>query len=728
MKRLYFLIIIAGFLFPYKLLAQCFVNISTNPKNTTQLDCTHGSLTLTANATGRGRITYLWNTKKTISSIRVSDSDKYIVTINDALGCKASSSITIKKNITKPTVTAQALPDTICYGNTSILRASGAKNYLWKPGSYKSTPYAVSPKLTTLYTVTGTASNGCIGTNNIKVVVRPQLKASMTGPRFVCRNPSQPVVKFTGSGGTRPYTFHYNIDSGSAVSITTIGMDTAVAVSAPLTSADTLHYHLTSVSDGSGCTLALNKTKNLTIIILPATVTAQASRDTICRGDITTLAAFGADSLQWLPDSIKGATINVRPDSTQTYTVAGIASNGCAATDSIKVVVRTLPTAIISAITSVCQNDSQFPVRFTGSGGTRPYTFTYNVNSGTANLITTVGTNTTVADSSSTAKVGTFIYHLMLVNDSSGCRQIQTDSVNITVNPIPSKPDFTSLSRYPDSVTLQLCGGSENINFNINSPSSGISYKWTSTANPSMLVIRDTIHANTVVSFAYPGKDTINAIAINATGGCTDTVSQVVQVDNANSGIDKRKIFLKQPGNLLIYPDNSLTGYQWGYDTIMRTSPGSAFGLPVPVQDQVYQFFIPSPKFIDSANNLLDTTHYLYWVMLQNAGCYTRVYYNGPYANRAIPVASPDNIVQLQVIPNPNNGKFRISLKGNIYGKMDAKIYNPMGQVVFGKSFMKIVPNVTEIFNTGNLPGGFYSLILQSSDLKQVVSHFVIQR
>ena len=182
-----------------------------------------------------------------------------------------------------------------------------------------------------------------------------------------------------------------------------------------------------------------------------------------------------------------------------------------------------------------------------------------------------------------------------------------------------------------------------------------------------------------------------------------------------------------QPGNLLIYPDNTLTAYQWGYDTVTGTSLQPSFGAPVPVQGQVYQHFIPGNKFLNS-NGSLNETNYLYWVLLYNGTCYTRVYYNGPYANRVMGYVPADSTIALQLFPNPNKGNFEIALKGNIYGSINAQIYNSIGQVVFRKNFVKATPNVREKLNTDNLPVGISFLVLYSSDLKTVRSRFVIQR
>lgn len=312
---------------------------------------------------------------------------------------------------------------------------------------------------------------------------------------------------------------------------------------------------------------------------------------------------------------------------------------------------------------------------------------------------------------------------------SDSCRGRDT-TFTITVNPSAPKPNFTSLSRYANKDTLKLCSGSNNINFNINAPVNGIAYKWTSPlTDGTILSIRDTNDANTVVSFIKPGDFIISAIATNiANGGCTDTVSQAVKINTIN-GIDERKIFEKKPGNLLVYPDNSLdilTGYQWGYDSVITSAPNTSFGLPILIHDQVYQFFIPEKRFLE--NNTLDTIRRSYWVLLRQGDCTSKVYYNGPYANRSAQIIPANNEVRVQVFPNPNRGSFEIALKGNIYGSIDAKIYNSMGQVVFSKNFIKMMPEIIENFTANNLPGGLYFIELNSSNLKKIATRFIIQK
>ncbi|HNB82661.1 MAG TPA: hypothetical protein PLP14_11205, partial [Chitinophagaceae bacterium] len=61
-------------------------------------------------------------------------------------------------------------------------------------------------------------------------------------------------------------------------------------------------------------------------------VQATASNSTICSGTSTTLTASGATSYTWQPGGFTGASINVSPLSTTTYTVTGTVTGGCSAT------------------------------------------------------------------------------------------------------------------------------------------------------------------------------------------------------------------------------------------------------------------------------------------------------------------------------------------------------------------------------------------------------------
>jgi hypothetical protein len=59
---------------------------------------------------------------------------------------------------------------------------------------------------------------------------------------------------------------------------------------------------------------------------------------------------------------------------------------------------------------------------------------------------------------------------------------------------------------------------------------------------------------------------------------------------------------------------------------------------------------------------------------------------------------------------------------------MEAKIYNAMGQVVLTDHFNKTTGEVNKKINAAKLSNGLYYLVIRSSDLKKVVTRFIIQQ
>jgi len=101
-----------------------------------------------------------------------------------------------------------------------------------------------------------------------------------------------------------------------------------------------------------------------------------------------------------------------------------------------------LPSATISGTTTVCQNAAGPVITFTGSGGTAPYTFTYNINGGAALTVSTTGTNLFVTVSVNTSNAGNFNYNLTSVQDSATppVSQVVSGTAVITIKPQPNAP------------------------------------------------------------------------------------------------------------------------------------------------------------------------------------------------------------------------------------------------------------------------------------------------
>jgi gliding motility-associated-like protein len=113
--------------------------------------------------------------------------------------------------------------------------------------------------------------------------------------------------------------------------------------------------------------------------------------------------------------------------------------------------------ATLKGATSACQNSSSATLTFTASGGIAPYTFSFLVNSGFPQQITTAGTDSVATFTVPTTAAGPYTYTLTSVTDGSNATaSISSQSVTVVVNATPSiSGTFTVCS---DTKTTRLTG------------------------------------------------------------------------------------------------------------------------------------------------------------------------------------------------------------------------------------------------------------------------------
>ncbi|MEI6061655.1 MAG: PKD-like domain-containing protein, partial [Bacteroidota bacterium] len=129
---------------------------------------------------------------------------------------------------------------------------------------------------------------------------------------------------------------------------------------------------------------------------------------------------------------------NIQIAGSGTYHLTVTDGYGCnPLTDSVSVAVLPLPTAIASGPTSLCQYAPYSVVTFTGSGGTEPYTFTYNINGGASQNVSTIsGQSVNVVIPTSIA--GTFSYNLVSVTSANNCSSALASAFTVIVHSLPT--------------------------------------------------------------------------------------------------------------------------------------------------------------------------------------------------------------------------------------------------------------------------------------------------
>jgi N-acetylneuraminic acid mutarotase len=124
--------------------------------------CAGNTITLS----GSGAATYTWHTgSNLVTTTAVATGSVYISTLlgTSAENCENSSTFITVVNPLPTLSTSIKAPEKFCENYTATITVTGAANYNWSTGQTGSV-VAVSPSVTTTYTVTGTDINGCAST------------------------------------------------------------------------------------------------------------------------------------------------------------------------------------------------------------------------------------------------------------------------------------------------------------------------------------------------------------------------------------------------------------------------------------------------------------------------------------------------------------------------------------------------------------------------------------
>ena len=266
--------------------------------------------------TATGGTNYAWSNGDTTSIVLLGPASQttYFVTVTDANTCSRTDSVVIDV-LALPLVLASG-GDTICFGDSLVLTATGASTYLWNFGATSSSA-VVFPANNGFYTVAGTDSNGCTGSDTTYVIVNAPPAISISGPTSVCEGNS---ATFTASGGTS-YSWSTGDNSNNIVVLPSAGSYT----------------YTVTVTNTEGCTNTGNI--GLTVNNSPTAVITGAT--SVCVGSSINLTASGGTAYSWSTGG-NTATITVTPAIPSTYSVT-VSDGQCTDTTSHFVAVNPLP-------------------------------------------------------------------------------------------------------------------------------------------------------------------------------------------------------------------------------------------------------------------------------------------------------------------------------------------------------------------------------------------------
>jgi gliding motility-associated-like protein len=439
------------------------VNVLCNGNNT-------GSINLTVTG-GTAPYTYAWTNNTTLEDPTGLVAGTYTVTVTDANGCTATTTVTI----TQPAILTSSFTQVNvgCFGNNTgsiDLTVNGGV----APYVYAWSNQAITEDLNNIpsgvYTVTATDANGCTTTQTV-TITQPQaaLALSTTQVNVLCFGNSTGSVNLTVTGGTAPYNYLWS-NNGTAED------PTGMAAGA----------YTVTVTDANGCTAQTSVT-----ITQPQAALALSTTqvNVLCFGNSTgsvNLTVTGGTA----PYTYAWSNNTTLQDPTGlaigTYTVIVTDANGCTATTTVTI---TQPASAVSVTTQsqniLCLNGTG-SVSSTPTGGVPPYTYSWTNNAATQNITNLQAGSYTIT-----------------VQDANGCTAQSTGTVATTLSPLPVQilniTGTTILTCTNPTIVLQATGG--------------VTYNWSGGSTP----------LNDTNSITQPGLYTVNMVDPN---GCP--VSQTI--------------------------------------------------------------------------------------------------------------------------------------------------------------------------------------------------------
>jgi hypothetical protein len=397
-------------------LNQCIVPAQAGAINGATNVCTGVGSTVYSVSAVFAATSYTWNLPagwsgiSSTNSISATPGSSGIFTITASSACGTSPQQTLNVTVNPlPTITVNS--GSICSGQSFTLMPNGASTYTIQGGNA-----VVSPVTNISYTVIGTSSAGCAGSN--------------TATSSVIVNPS-PTISVNSGGICSGQSFTIIPNGASAYTIQ--GANTVVS---PTTNTSYTVIGASSV----GCISSNVVTSN---VIVNAQPTVSVNSGAICVGQSFTIVPSGASAY-----TIQGGNTVVNPTTSATYSVTGTSTAGCISSNTAvsNVIVNPLP--IIAASSSTSQLCIGSSATLTGSGGTT-YTWTPGGTGSSIVISPTVNTSYTINGTDANGCSNTSTITQAVINcGASGIVNLSVgkESFKVYPNPFNNKIRITSFA------------------------------------------------------------------------------------------------------------------------------------------------------------------------------------------------------------------------------------------------------------------------------------------
>lgn len=399
---------------PYTTAGINYLAVTVTPSGPTTF-CAGGLVTLTSDASSGN----VWNDvgSSTTSSINVTTSGNYSVTVTNAAGCVVTTApVAVTVNpLPTPVVTAGG-PTTFCMGGSVTLSTGTFSMYNWSSGATGSSAVISTSGN---QTVTVTDGNACVGTSPITTITVNPLPSVPTisagGPTSFC------------TGGSVLLTSSYTGGNTWSTSATSDAITVSSSGSYTVTQTD-----VNSCSSTSAAT-------NVSVSSAPVPTVMVTGSTALCVGQSVTLTASASDTYSWSPGGQTTQMIVVTAAGTYNVTTTNAdACDGVGTSSNTIVTVSPVPTAA-GAVAST----SGFNVTFsnTSSGAT---TYTWNFGD--------------LSSSSAAAPVHAYAangnYTVTLIASNGTCSDTITFNVTLAVG-IEEIQTLAGVNLYPNPVSQE---------------------------------------------------------------------------------------------------------------------------------------------------------------------------------------------------------------------------------------------------------------------------------
>ena len=502
--------------------------------------CAGAGISFTASGfAGLGPYTYSWSggpqTSTYLATQPLSGAYVYTVTSTDANLCVAANTVAVGF-VNNPTLSVADV--SVCPGETGTLSVSGAVAYFWSPGNLSSNTFTASPGLSSIYTVTGSSSVGCISTATTQIVVKPLPVLSFNTFSITCASLGSATV--SASGGFGPYSFTWMPGGQTTQTVNNLNPNT---------------YSLTVFDAGTGCT---STATTLFTSLIPLTGNINSGSLT-CHGvstgsaNATNLAGgSGTEHYLW-SNGINSYTVP-NPQNLSAGNWSATVTDALTGCQVFSVLAISQPPALtlnIAANTLTNCAGTNIVLTGTNSGGTLGFTYTWT--NGPPSYTHTV----------SEAIAGTYIYTLSST-DANTCTTTNTISVDFIVNPTLS---VSSVSICPMAIgTITVSGAT--------------SYTWSNNTNAT------TLSDSPAVNSYY----TVTGSAL----GCTSTAGGFIILYPQPVAFITNNTLLCQSGDLLLSGSGGNT-YSWaGPQSFTSAVKDPTIATVLPANSGVYNLTVTS--------------------------------------------------------------------------------------------------------------------------------------